>query len=156
MEQRRDELRRERTHDPTHPSIKLTDPTVCPGCHATYHEGRWTWRPGPVDAPRHLCSGCQRIKDDYPGGFVRVRGHFAEAHREEILSIARNTEAREKQDHPINRLIDMKEEGGELLMRTTEPHLAQAIGHALEGAFKGKLVLDFEEDVVRILWERRD
>ena len=156
MERRRDQLRHPQSNDPIRPSQKLVDPTVCPDCQATYHEGRWTWRPGPVDAPRHLCSACERIRDDYAAGFVRVRGRFALAHRDEILAIIRNTEARQKQEHPIHRLMDVVEDGADLFLRTTEPHLAQAIGHALEGAFKGKLVLDFEEDIVRILWERED
>ncbi len=154
MQERRDELRRDESHDPTRPRKKLSDPTVCPECGASYHEGRWTWRPGPVDAPRSLCSACERIRDGYAAGFVTVTGAFALARRDEVVRIARNVEEREKRDHPINRIMDVSDDDEELVLQTTEPHLAQAIGKALRGALQGDLELGFDEDVVRVRWSR--
>ena len=154
MQERRDQMRADRSHDPTKSTRKLADPTVCPDCGASYHEGRWTWRPGPVDAPRRRCSACERIRDDYPAGFVTIGGRFAREHRDEILRLAQNTEEREKQDHPINRIIGFVEEDDTIVVRTTETHLAQAIGKALRSAYQGELELGFEEDVVRVRWWR--
>jgi NMD protein affecting ribosome stability and mRNA decay len=154
MKNRRDELRHEESHDPTKPRQKLIEPTVCQSCGATFRAGRWTWQSGPAEAPRSTCSACQRIKDDYPAGFVTVRGKFAKVHRDEILAVINHTEDREKQAHPINRIIRIDDDGDGFIVRTTETHLAQAIGKSLRGAFKGTLKLSFEEDIVRVVWER--
>ena len=154
MQRRRDQLLREESHDPTKPTMKMTDPTVCPDCGATYIEGRWTWRHGPVESPRELCSACQRIRDNYPAGFVTVRGRFAMSHCSEIVRIARNTEEREKETHPINRIMSVSEGTDTLSILTTEVHLAQAIGKSLRKAFKGDLEIAYEEDIVRVVWTR--
>ena len=154
MPKRRDQLLAYESHDPTRPNKKLSDPTVCPDCGATYIEGRWTWQPGPVDAPRRLCSACQRTRDHYPAGFVTVVGQFAREHRDEILRVARNVEDREKQDHPINRIMSVSQDEEQLVLQTTEIHLATAIGKALSSAFSGKLEIDYEEDIARVEWRR--
>jgi NMD protein affecting ribosome stability and mRNA decay len=154
MESRRDQLLQDKSHDPTKPTRKLVEPTICESCGATFRAGRWTWEPGPAEAARSTCSACQRIRDDYPAGFVTVRGSFTKAHRDEILAVIRHTENREKQDHPINRIIRIDDDEEGLVVRTTEPHLTQAIGKALRGAFKGTLKLSYEEDIVRVLWTR--
>lgn len=154
MEKRRDLLLDNESHDPTKPTRKLADPTVCPECGATYHAGRWTWQTGPAEAPRSLCSACERIKDDYAAGFVSVRGQFTKDHRDEILNLIRNTEEREKEDHPIKRIMDIVDVEDGFVLRTTEVHLAQAIGKALHKAFTGHLELSYEEDIVRVDWVR--
>jgi len=83
-----------------------------------------------------------------------VRGEFAEHHRDEILLIARNVETREKNSHPINRIMNIVEEDKDLVIKTTESHLAQAIGKALHGALSGDLELSYQEDIVRVEWSR--
>ena len=152
--QRRDKLIRDESHDPTRPGGHLKDPAVCRECGATYIEGRWTWRHGPAEAPRILCSACERIRDDYAAGFVTLRGGFAQSNRDDLLRLVRNTEEREKQEHPINRIIRIDEEPDAIRISTTEPHLAQAIGRALRSAYKGDLDFDFQEDIVRVDWQR--
>ena len=74
---RRDRLIREREHDTYKVRGQLPDPTACPECGAMYRAGRWTWGSAPVDAQRVVCPACQRIKDDYPGGFLTLGGSFA-------------------------------------------------------------------------------
>jgi NMD protein affecting ribosome stability and mRNA decay len=154
MKNRRDQLRQDDSHDPTKPTRKLADPTVCQTCGATFRAGRWTWQPGPTEAPRSTCSACQRIRDDYPAGFVTIGGAFTKAHRDEILAVIRHTENREKETHPINRIIRIDDDDKGFVVRTTETHLAQAIGKAIRGAFKGTLKLSYEEDIVRVDWTR--
>jgi NMD protein affecting ribosome stability and mRNA decay len=147
-------MRRDESHDPTKRTKKLADPTVCPGCGATYRDGRWTWKEGPVEAPRHLCAACERVRDRYPAGFVTARGRFALEHRDEIIRIARNTESAEKQEHPIKRIMNTIEDAEGVVFETTEFHLAQAIGRAIHGAFKGDLDISFAEDIIRVNWSR--
>jgi len=154
MEARRDRLFRDKSHDPTRRERKLADPTVCPDCGATYTEGRWTWEPAPPAASQTLCSACERVRDDYPAGFITIAGDFVHKHREEILQLARNVEAREKAEHPIKRIMTISKESDPLQITTTDIHLAQGIGRALASAFKGDLEIDFEEDIVRVVWRR--
>ena len=153
---RRDKLQKDASHDPTKRSKKLRDPAVCPDCGATYIEGRWTWRHGPVEAARHRCPACERIRDDYPAGTVTAHGAFVAAHSEEIVRNARNVEEREKGEHPMNRIMDVSEADDRIVFRTTETHLAQAIGKSLRRAYGGELEIDFQEDVVRVDWCREE
>jgi hypothetical protein len=126
----------EHEHDPYKARLHLTDPTVCEGCGATYHKGRWTWSTGPAD----LCAACQRVRDRYPAGFVTLRGAFLAAHRDDILNLVRNVEERETREHPMNRIMEVEDRAaGEILVTTTDMHLARAIGHAVHAAHKGDL-----------------
>lgn len=152
--QRRDRLVEPATHDPYRPKGGLPDPSVCPDCEATWRDGRWTWRHGPADAPRHRCSACARIRDGYPAGFVRLSGAFQGEHRDEIDALIQNIEKRERAEHPVNRIMQIREEEGELVITTTDLHLARAIGSAVESAYQGDLRLDYEEDVLRVHWTR--
>jgi hypothetical protein len=135
---------------------KLPDPTACPSCGAMYRNGRWTWGSPPADAHRAECPACRRIADDYPAGLVTVRGEFALAHRQEILSLAHHVEEREKREHPLKRIMAVREEPGALVVTTTDARLARGIGEALEHAYKGELDYRFgeTENVLRVSWER--
>lgn len=137
---------------------KLATATVCSECGAVYDDGRWHW--GPVAKPtgerRAVCPACHRIRDGYPAGEVRISGDFARAHRDEILARIRHVEAREKAEHPLQRLMDVRDEGEGLLVTTTDVHLAHAIGRALQDAFKGELHAPWQEkgDLLRVSWAR--
>ena len=154
MQPRHDRLIKDRSHDPTKPARSMPGPAVCPDCGATYLAGRWTWQEAPADAPQARCTACQRKLDDYPAGFVRLRGAFAQEHRAELLQLAHNTEAREKETHPINRIIKISESDEEIVVTTTEIHLAQALGKAIKRAFQGRLEIAYDEDIVRVDWSR--
>jgi hypothetical protein len=134
---------------------KLPDPTVCETCAATYHEGRWTWKPAPADAHRTTCPACRRIADGVPAGLVTVTGDFAASHRAELESLVRHVEEREKRDHALKRVIAI-EGDGELLVSTTDAKLARAIGDALHRAYQGDLDYRFteKENVFRVTWAR--
>lgn len=136
---------------------KLPDPTVCPGCSATYRAGRWTWSPPPDEAHRVTCPACERIARDFPAGIVTIGGAFARSHREEILGLARNVEAREKAEHPLERILAIEDEGDEVVVSTTGAHLARGIGHALHHAYKGELDYRYPDDpgdLLRVRWSR--
>lgn len=69
-----------------------------------------------------------------------------------------NTEKAEKAEHALERIIKLTDAGDELVVTTTGIHLANRLGHALEGAFKGKSDYRYKEDEhgVSILWTRDD
>ncbi len=142
-------------HDPYRAGGKHADPSVCPDCGACFRDGRWSWKAGPVDAPRVSCPACRRIRDDLPGGRVHLEGAFLAEHRDEILALLRNVEEREKGEHPINRIMDVRDEAdGAVQVRTTEAHLARAIGSALRDAYQGELEIDSGEELTRVAWRR--
>lgn len=138
--------------------VKLPDLTVCPDCRAVFRQGRWRW--AEVERPsamrRERCPACRRIRDGYPAGEVTIRGPFARANREEILGRIRNLEAKEKKRRPLNRLMEIREARDEVVVTTTDVHLAHAIGSALFQAYRGTLHAPWTEegDLLRVQWER--
>jgi hypothetical protein len=154
--QRRDRLIQERVHDPYKRRLKLPEPTVCPQCAAVFHKGRWSWAPRPADAHEELCQACHRINDHYPAGEVTIGGSFLAAHKQEILHLARHQEEQEKAEHPLNRIIDIEERDGNLVVRTTDIHLPRRIGEALRHAYHGELDYHYQEETyfIRVGWSR--
>lgn len=154
--QRRDRLIREREHDPYKAREKHPEPTVCPDCEAVYRDGRWQWVEGPFGIPSTVCPACQRIRDDYPAGYVTLKGEFLAEHREEILSLARNLEEREKVDHPLKRIMAIREEEDGLVVTTTDMHLARLVGESIYRAYQGEIDYQYskEGNVLRVVWNR--
>lgn len=136
---------------------KLPDPTACPSCGAIYRDGRWAWGSPPAGAHETPCPACRRIEEDYPAGLVTIEGAFAVVHRKEILGLARNLEARERQLRPLKRIMRISDpEGGPIEIATTDSHLARAIGTALQHAYEGELDCrdTGKENLVRVRWRR--
>ena len=135
---------------------KLPDPTACPACGAIYRDGRWIFGAPPADAHPTRCPACRRIEDDYPAGILRISGEFAAAHAEEIQSLARHVEEREKQEHALKRIMGIQREGDVLEIKTTDAKLARGIGEALQHAYHGELHyrMSEAENVLRVEWKR--
>lgn len=136
---------------------KLPDPTTCTSCGVIYRDGRWAWGAPPADAHRTRCPACRRIEDDCPAGLVSVAGAFAAAHAEELQRLARHVEEREKKEHPLKRIMRIREqEGGGFEIATTDARLARGIGEALHHAYQGELDYRFTEveNVLRVHWTR--
>jgi hypothetical protein len=153
---RHDRLLQERKHDPYRAQQKLPEPTVCPECGALFHEGRWQWGEAPPGAHQETCSACQRIKDDFPAGFVTLSGEFFDSHREEIMRVVQNVEKRERGEHPFNRIIAIEEKDDATLVTTTDIHLARGIGEAINDAYQGDLQFHYNpaEYLLRVHWTR--
>ena len=135
---------------------KIVDPVCCPRCGATFLKGRWTWKASTDDVPRRTCPACLRIEQHQPAGFVSLGGAFFQAHREEIMKLVASHEARERAQHPMQRLIGAEEQPGGVLVTTTDSHLARGIAVAIHDAYQGNLDLDFGpgENFVRATWTR--
>lgn len=145
-------------HDPYKSKGKLKEPSVCRECKAVYHKGRWTWEPAPTGSEEILCPACHRIRDNAPSGVLLVTGQFVERHRDEVLGLARNEEARVKGEHPLARIIkiaDQTDAPTGVIITTTDPHLARRIGEALHHAHRGTFTCRYEEheDLLRANWE---
>lgn len=153
---RNNRLIQERVHDTYKSRAKLPEPTRCPDCGAVYRAGRWRWGPAEAAAHEERCPACHRVHDRFPAGYVAIGGEFLEAHRDEIIHLLRNVEAREKAEHPLERLMAIEDGADGLLVTTTAPHHARAIGGALEHAFRGKLEYHYnkEDRLLRVHWTR--
>lgn len=137
---------------------KLPDVTACPDCGAVFRAGRWRWAavPRPRGTRSEVCPACKRIRDRYPAGEVRIRGAFAREHRSEVLARVRNLEEKERAKRPLNRLMEIRESPDEVVVTTTDVHLAHAIGTALFQAYRGSVHAPWVEegDLLRVSWER--
>lgn len=153
---RRDRLLREREHDTYMMRGKPPEPTVCAECKAVYHEGRWQWAARPAGAHERLCPACQRMRDRYPGGYLTLSGPFLRKHRDEILHVARNAEAREKAQHPLRRIMTVEENDDAILITTTTMDMARTLGDAVYHAYKGELDYQYtdEANILRVHWRR--
>jgi NMD protein affecting ribosome stability and mRNA decay len=155
--QRRDRLIREQVHDPYKARSKLREPTVCPKCEAVWLHGRWQWVETPAaGAFRTLCPACLRMRDKAPAGLLSLGGEFFRAHREEILSLARNNVEQQRREHPLKRLMGIEERTDGVEVSFTDTHLPRGVGEAIERAFDGTLEVQYtdESNLVRVRWTR--
>lgn len=158
MNNRKDKLIKEYIHDPYFTKEKYHDPSVCEKCGVVFHDGIFEWlEEVPKNAEKIICPACRRIMDNYEGGVVYLKkGEFLEKHKEEIMNLIRNIEEEEKRYRPLERIIDIKEEDEQIVIRTTYEHLARRIGEAIHRAYKGNLKLNYPEGwkYIRVYWER--
>jgi len=153
---RRDRLLQEAEHDTYKTKGKLPEPTVCPGCGAVFHAGRWQWLDQPKDAHRTNCPACHRVHDRFPAGYVSLAGDFLAAHEPEILQLIRHHETREKAEHPLQRIMAIEKTEHGILVTTTDIHLARGIGDAVHHAYQGELEFHYnpEQSLLRVNWNR--
>lgn len=147
----------DRVADPYMRVPKLAGPAVCSGCGAVFQKGRWQWAArAPRGAAHEVCQACRRIKDDYPAGILTLRGAYVRAHKDELLSLARNQEHAEMKDHPLHRIMAVEESRNSVVIKTTDIHLPARIGRALLRSSKGELDLKYDEGsyFVRADWKR--
>jgi len=140
--------------DPYKRPQKLAEPTACPQCGAVYHQGCWQWSRQPPEAAETLCQACLRSNDHYPAGVVTLSGEMAAQLKTELLNLARHQEQAEKAEHPMNRIIEVIEAPGEIVINTADIHLPRRIGEAIHRAHHGKLDMQFDENAyfVRVTW----
>jgi len=143
-------------HDAYQERYKPAGPAFCPRCSAIFHSGRWQWGDKRAGAHEHLCPACRRIQEHYPAGYVTLSGPFLAQHTAEISGLISNEEARAKADHPLERIIEVKNEGDTMVVTTTGTHLPRRIGEALQHAWKGELEIKHSPDeyMVRVYWKR--
>lgn len=146
-------------HDP-YCMQRVEGSAICSQCGAVYQAGNWSWnRPENTvvhGAQETTCPACKRIADNVPAGTLTLSGSFLHKHRNEIVHLMENIEKTEKAEHALERIIKLADSADDLIVTTTGIHLANRLGHALEGAFKGKSDYQYsrEEYGVNIRWTR--
>ena len=146
----------EKRHDTYKDDKKWPEPTICTDCSAVFSDGRWSWSTAPEQANKVRCPACQRITQNYPAGHLELKGPFFEKHRDEILNLINNEARLEKNEHPLERIIDISEEKACTAITTTGVHIARRIGEAVSRSYKGDFSLSYGdgEKTIRISWER--
>ena len=154
---RRDRLIQEYVRDPYLAKEKHPDPAVCTKCGVVFQDGIFEWLDkAPENAQKMVCPACRRIDDNYAGGVVLLEGAFLKKHGDEVANIVRNTAETEKEQRPLERIIDITFREDRIEVTTTYEHLARRIGEAVHRAFKGELKLLYSEDekFIRVHWRR--
>jgi predicted Zn-ribbon and HTH transcriptional regulator len=153
---RHEQLLQECVHDAYKRGAKLPEPARCRDCGAAYRNGRWTWKPAGEGARPVRCPACRRLREGMPAGYIRLSGGYLRVHREEIVRRMRRCEAAEKRAHPLQRIMAVAAERGDLVVTTTDSHLARRIGEALVKAFKGSAEYAYgrEDNLLRVGWSR--
>lgn len=158
MPNRKDRLLKEYIHDPYFTKEKYPDPSICKVCGVVFHDGIFEWmEKPPAEAKREIvCPACRRIQEKYEGGMVELSGKFLQEHIEEISHLIRNVAQEEMKYRPLERIIEIKEDNGKLIITTTYEHLARRIGEAVHKAYKGDLKLQYPEGwkYIRVSWHR--
>ena len=151
---RHDRLLQEQVHDNYKAKGKLPEPSVCTQCGAVFHKGRWQWISSPAGAHAVTCPACHRMHDHFPAGFLTLKGSFIKDHRDEVMNLVHNEEKREQSEHPMKRIMAVDEIGADVLVTTTDIHLARSIGDALHRAYKGELEYHYnpEQNLLRVEW----
>ena len=138
--------------------------SVCEGCRAIYMNKRW-YAEREIDetvlhspeAGKVVCPACLKIRDNFPGGIVTLKGDYVLPHKQDLLKLVRNEEERARGLNPLERIMTVKENGfGSIVISTTNEKMAQRIGRAVKKAFHGEVSYHWSHDnkLVRVDWER--
>lgn len=156
--ERRDRLVQEDHHDPYFVREQYREPSLCRECGVLFRNGIFEWTADPpAGAAAITCPACLRIQEDYEGGVVHLEGDFLKEHWEDIRNLIENTEARERGQRPLERILEWhNEDDGSVVIRTTYEHLARRIAEAVHRACKGDMELQYpgKEKYVRARWRR--
>ncbi len=102
------------------------------------------------------CPACHRISENFPAGYVEIRGTFFDGHQDEILNLVHNIEKIEKMAHPLEMIMAVTPHGEKTLITTTGIHIARRIGEAMSRAYQGEYSVQYAdgEKRIRVLWQR--
>jgi NMD protein affecting ribosome stability and mRNA decay len=135
----------------------MPEGALCKKCGIVYHNKRWQLERIPGGSNCEVtCPACQRIADHNPGGVVTLSGPYLAVHKDEILNAIKQQEAKSREKNPIGRIMEIKEEGGNITVTTTEDKLAQKLGREIYKSQKGELHYQWSHDqhMVRVEWMR--
>lgn len=142
----------------------------CPECGAVYTDKHWHacrnagCRMRAAALPKMLCEVCRfrvgRVgnKDSDYAGEVVVEGLASPQERYEVRRLAINVGQRASNRDPQDRIVDMSDSRGRLVIRTSENQLAVSIGKQIDRARKGgqlTIVWSKADKPVRVTWKAR-
>jgi hypothetical protein len=153
---RKDRLIKDNRKDVYIDQFVMKEPAICSKCNALYSSGRWTWKTTEMAASKTTCPACRRINDNYPAGYIEIKGSFFRAHSADIINLINNTGELEKNERPLERIIYITEKDNKTVIATTGIHIARRIGEALKRSYQGSYSFQYAngEKSIRVFWER--
>ena len=150
--------------DPYISDESLEDNTVCTQCGSIYMQSRWYIKdqlPDKAltgDTHKIVCPACRKLRDNVPGGVLKITGDYFWKHEDEILNLIRNESSKAQTINPLERIMSMDSTNEEVEITTTNEKLAQRIGKALQKAYSGHVEYKWSEDtkLARVNWHRQD
>ena len=109
-----------------------------------------------VEAFADPCPACGKVLDRVPGGVLKITGSFIWDHKEEILNLVRNEGSKALSVNPLERIMSLQSDDGEIEITTTNEKLAERIGRALHKAYRGTVEYTWSADtrLARVMWHR--
>jgi hypothetical protein len=131
------------------------EPGVCEDCGVVWSKGHWHWGAAPAQTGRLLCPACRRIREHAPAGFLRLSGPALARDRAELLALLHNHAQRERDEHPLQRIMAVEDDGEAVVVTTTDIHLARGLGDALYAARRGELDYRYNdnEHLLYVHWQ---
>ena len=155
---RREGLEEGHQADPYRLNRKFAEPSACPDCQASYHQGHWSWQAPVPGAGQYLCPACARIRDRVPAGELTLSGVFVAENYDQLLALIDHTEGHIRAEHPLERLmaIATDEQHHQAVLTFTGSHGTHGVAEAIRHAFGGELEAVYPEGStpLRIHWRR--
>ena len=141
-------------HDPYQARAKPDGPALCPDCGLVFLRDRWKRAAAPAGAHPTRCPACLRVNDGFAAATLSIRGTSLERDRDGLERQIRAFAARRNALHPLQRIMAIAVDDGEMTVTTTDLHLAQGIAKSLHRARKGNLTIHFDKRQysLRIAW----
>jgi hypothetical protein len=153
---RRDKLPQAHVDDSYRSRERPAGASHCPECGAMYDKGRWTWHVAPGQMHQLLCPACKRIHEQAPAGEITLDGDYLLNRQDEVLALLHHQADGEKQEHPLERIMDIQQKPEHIVVQTTGPHLVRRLGAAMLHAHQGVLEISYRdhEGLLRAHWAR--
>ena len=99
---------------------------------------------------------CKKVRDNFPGGILKLKGTFLQEHIDEIMNLIRNEEQRAMGFNPLERIMDVNTTSKGVEITTTNEKLTQRIGKSIQKPYQGKVAYRWSDDtkLLRAEWER--
>jgi NMD protein affecting ribosome stability and mRNA decay len=143
--ERRPRVSKSTHHDTYARRAKGAGALVCKRCGVVQHGGKWSWEAPAGDTHPGLCPACERIRDHYPAGTIRLNQDLL-LFRDEIQSLIANAEELEKEEHPLERVMEVRESPDGMVVFTTGLHVARRITSKLERRFHRKARIRYPKE----------
>jgi len=149
--------------DPYLPQESPRGTVICQECHAVHQADRWSFDPRIYqeavrsdDVHYAVCPACRKLHDRLPGGIVTLQSDFIPQHRSEILNLIRNEDVRARNVNPLERVMEIEEDGTRIVVTTSNEKLAQRLGRAVFRAYGGQVAYRWLQDAkqARVMWTR--
>lgn len=128
---------------------------ACGECGLVQGLGGWSYRKARIPRPTKvgLCPACTRVRDRYPAGTLTIPAARVDD-CEELVRTILNMESTERLEHPLERVMEIRDVKGALVVTTTGVHLARSIAHKLGQRFREKARIRYadREELVRVDW----